>query len=195
MATASRSDSSLVSPPDTISGMAISLAFWLCLLFAAILFALVALSPKFFIYLQLRSQFDMNQRRLVGFEVQADQLQRVIDAIRNDKDFASELTRIEFDAVRPDEEVIPVEVALKLDARAGELLPPTTTMVHVWYEPFVKHLASDSSLRMSLLAAAALLVVVSFSLLQPAGAAQLSTGVRGCNPVWQSLRDRYVRQV
>ena len=112
MSTTVSTASSSTSRPETISGMAISLAFWLCLLLSAVLFAIVALSPKLFIYLQLRSQFDANQSRLVSLERQADQLQRVVHAIGNDKEFASELTRIEFDAVRPDEEVIPVDVVV-----------------------------------------------------------------------------------
>jgi len=193
MSTLLSTNSRQESRPDTISGMAISLAFWLCLLVSAALFAVVALSPKFLVYLHLRSQFDVNQSRLVTLEHQAGQLQRVIDAIRGDKDFASELTRIEFDAVRPDEEVIPVDVALKLDARAFEMPLPNPAEVSMWYEPGVKYLASDGSLRVSLLGTAALLVVVSFTMLQPAGAEQVSSGVRSCNVIWRSLRNRYVR--
>lgn len=180
-------------PAETISGMAISLAFWICLIVSALLFALVALSPKFFVYLRLRNQFDSNQLRLVALERHAGQLQRVIDAIRSDKDFKSELTRIEFDAARPDEEVIPVDVALKLDARAFDARIPFQAAMPMWYEPAVKWLASDSPVRTTLLATAALLVVVSFTLLQPAGAEQVSSGVRGCNLIWRSLRNRYVR--
>jgi hypothetical protein len=157
------------------------------------MFAVVALSPKFLIFLQLRTQFDSNQLRLVALEQQADRLHRVIDAIRGDKDFASELTRIEFDAVRPDEEVIPVELALKLDARAFETPLPNPKTDASLYEPLVRYVASDSKLRVSLLGLAGLLVIVSFTVLQPAGAEQISSGVRGCNPIWRSLRNRYVR--
>ena len=173
--------------------MAISLGFWFCLLISAALFAVVALSPKLLSYLHLRNQYDTNQVHLVALERQAGQLQRVIDAIRGDKDFASELTRIELDAVRPDEEVIPVDVALKLDARPAEspaTIPETTLP---WYEPIVKYLAGDSKFRISLLGAAAALVVISFTMLQPAGAEQVSSGVRGCNSMWRSFCNRYVR--
>ena len=183
------------SQPETVSGMAISLAFWLCLLVAAILFAAVSLAPKYAIYLQLRSQFDANQMRLVANEQQAEQLQRVIDAIRNDKDFAAELTRIEFDAVRPDEEVIPVELALKLDARAVDKPIKSSEAAHVWYEPIVKYLASERPLRTGILATTALLVIVAFSMLQPAGATQVASGVRGCSFVWQTFRNRYTSRV
>jgi hypothetical protein len=195
MASANLQNSTTKSPPETISGMAISLAFWFCLLIAASLFAVVALSPKFLSYLRLRQQYDANQLHLVALERQGAQLQRVIDAIRCDKDFAAELTRIEFDAVRPGEEVIPVDVDLKLDASTS--IEPLSDVVTTspWYEPTVYYLASDAKFRMMLLGAAAVLVVISFSLLQPAGAIQVSTGARNCNSIWRSLRNRYVRRM
>ena len=190
----SRSAQSL--PTETIFGMAVSLAFWICLLFSAMLFAMVGLSPKFQVYTQLRAQFDANQLRLVALEQHGEQLQRVIDAIRTDKDFESELTRIEFDALRPGEEVIPVDVSLRLDAKALDQARSKSSMVpqSVWHEPFVKSLASHGRLRMALLSLAAGLVVVSFTWLQPAGVAQVSAGIHGCTSVWQVLRNRYVRQ-
>jgi cell division protein FtsB len=181
------------SRPETISGMAISLIFWLCLLLACVLFALVSLAPKLQVYLQLRSQFDMKQQRLVALELQAEQLQRVIEAIRTDTDFAAELTRIEFDAVRPDEEVIPVDMALKLDARAVETPLPDMDAIHEWYEPIVTHLASDGGLRVSFLGAATLLVILSFTILQPARAEPISTVIRGRKSFWQNLHKRYAR--
>lgn len=181
------------SRPDTISGMAISLAFWIGLILAALLFALVALSPKFLIYLGLRNQFDNNQMRLLTLERQAGQLQRVIDAIRSDKEFASELTRVEFDAVRPGEEVIPVETALKLDSRSLQSQPPAPVSEPQWYLPVVQRLATDAELRRSLLLVAVLLVVVAFAILQPAGVKRVSSDGRVGNLIWRSLRGRYLR--
>ena len=193
MATAMSSRSLSSSRPETALGMVISLMFWLSLLVACVLFAVVSLAPKFEIYLQLRSQFDANQRRLVELELQAEQLQRVIEAIQTDVDFAAELTRIEFDAVRPDEEVIPVESALKLDARAVEKPLPEVIAEHVWYEPLVLRVASDDRLRFSCLAAATLLVILSFTMLQPARTEPLSSAHRDQASFWQSLRKRYAR--
>lgn len=178
---------------ETVAGLAVSLIFWLCLLAAAALFAAVALSPKFLIYLQLRSQFDTNQVKLVTLEQETQQIQRVITAIREDKEFAAELTRMEFDAARPDEEIIPVESTLKLDPRSKPKTTATLSSIDPWYATAVRSLASDSSLRQTLLISAALLVVMSFAMLQPASAEQLVAGVRGGRGVWRSLRDRYVR--
>ena len=193
-ATASSYRSTSTSPPETFSGMVISLVFWLFLFAAGILFAIVSLSPKLLVYLQLRSQFDVNQRRLVMLEQQAEQLRRVINAIRTDTDFAAELTRIEFDAVLPGEEVIPVDSALKLDARSVETPLPDFPAASEWYEPLVNHLASDHELRMGFLACAMLLVIVSFTLLQPMNHEQIATASHPTNSIWRNLRKRYARQ-
>ena len=195
MSTVSPSYSAHEQLPDTISGLVISLLFWLSIVASAILFGMVSLSPKLLVYLQLRGQFDTNQQKLVALENQADQLQRVIDAMQNDKEFAAELTRIEFDAARPDEEVIPVEFPLKRDARAIETPIPEISVEHVWYEPVVKTLASDSRLRTSLLGAAAMLVVASFTLLQPAGLSPAAKRNHRSKSTWQNLRNRYARRL
>ena len=194
MLTASPSYSAHEPSPDTISGLVISLLFWLCMIVAAVLFGVVSLSPKLLVYLLLRSQFDMNQRKLVTLENQADQLQRVIDAMQHDKEFAAELIRIEFDAARPDEEVIPVDFPLKRDARVVETPLPDVTAEHMWYEPVVRNLASDSKLRISLLGAAAMLVVASFTLLQPDGLSPVPKGTRRSRSTWQNLCNRYSRR-
>jgi hypothetical protein len=194
MSTVSPTYSAREHLPDTISGLVISLLFWLCIIVSAVLFGVVSLSPKLLVYLQLRSQFDMNQRKLVALENQAGQLQRVIEAMQHDKEFAAELIRIEVDAARPDEEVIPVDFPLKRDARAVETPLPEITTEHVWYEPVVSHLASDSKLRTSLLGAAAMLVVASFTLLQPAGLSPAPKGAHQSRSTWKNLRNRYSRR-
>lgn len=182
-------------PTETLMGMVVSLGFWICLLVSATLFGAVALSPKCLSYLRLRHQYDKNQRQLVALEQQAEQLRRVIAAIRNDKYFATELTRIEFDAVRRDEEVLPVDVALKLDARMVSKEPVEIESTAAWYQPIVESLSGDPNLRSGLLAASALLIVISFSLLQPGGAQDVSNETQTGNSIWRSLRNRYVRNV
>jgi cell division protein FtsB len=180
-------------PPETAFGMAISLLFWFCLLLAALFFAAVSLAPKLLDSLQLRSQFDRNQRQLVAMERQTEQLQRVIEAIQTDADFSAELTRIEFDAVLPGEEVIPVEMDLKLDLRSLETpaLPPVQA-VQEWFEPIVLRLASDTRLRNGFLGAAILLVIVSFTACAPAGTEDPSHP-QGHDSLWGQFRKRYAR--
>ena len=179
-------------PPETAFGMALSLLFWFCLLLAALLFAAVSLAPKLLDSLQLRSQFDQNQRQLVAMEHQTEQLHRVIEAIQTDADFSAELTRIEFDAVLPGEEVIPVEMDLKLDLRSLETpsLPPIQ-VVQEWFEPIVLRLASDTRLRNGFLGAAGLLVIVSFTAFAPARTEDPSNP-QGHDSLWGQFRKRYV---
>ena len=195
MNTADSLYSSHSSPPETAFGMAVSLMFWLSLLAACLLFALVSLAPKFLVTLQLRSQFDANQRRLVGLEQQAEQLQRVIDAIKTDTEFSTELTRVEFDALRPDEEVIPVDGPLKLDGRLVETPLEEPARIYEWYEPYVKTLASDHQLRMGLLGSATLLIIMSFTLLQTNNLVPRSSKQQPPESFWSSFVRRYSRQM
>ena len=186
------SSAAIESPPETLSGLVISLAFWSCLLFASCLFGIVALSPKFLTYLQLRNQFDANQQRLVSLEKQAGKLQRVIDAIHTDKEFSAELTRIELDAVRPGEEVLPVDSALELDHRDLADTTSESGPLKRNYEPFVQMVSSDEHLRMTLLAVSALIIVFAFTSLQPS-AVDGSRAPQDQKSLWRSLRNRYIR--
>lgn len=181
--------------PETLAGFAVSLAFWCCLMLSAVLFGAVALSPKVQVYMQLREQFESNQLQLVGLEKQAGRLQKVVDAIRGDKQFASEMTRIELDAVQPDEEVLPVDADLKLDAGTTGAEGQSHELHAVWYAPFIRALVVDQRLRITVLSAAALLVVVSFTVLQPAGSARATPEHQVGATVWYNVRNRYVQRI
>ncbi len=177
--------------PETVSGMAISLLFWFSLMMAAVLFAAVVLSPKLVELARLRDEFNSNQLRLVQIEQQNEQLQRVVNAIRQDKDFAAEMTRVEFDAVLRDEEIIPVDSGLRLSPRDLAIPHSPAAIPRVWYRPLLIPFAEQDSLRMSLLGTAAALVVISFTWFQPATARQLAQPVGACRSVWRILRSRY----
>lgn len=178
-----------------MTGFAVSLGFWCCLLLSAALFSAVALSPKILMYMQLRGQFETNQLELVGLEKQAGRLQRVVDAIRNDKQFAAEMTRIELDAVQPGEEVLPVKPDLKLEAGNTSPEAGSRETQSPWYAPFVQAIVVDHTLRHWVLGAAALLVVVSFTLLQPAGIHRLTPEDRAGITLWKNVKDRYAQRV
>ena len=129
--------------------------------------------------------------RLIAAERQNERLQRVVEAIRHDTDFASEMTRIEFDAVRADEEIIPVAANLKLETHGLEVTRVPPAIPPGWFQPWLEQLARNDSLRSMLLGAAAVLVVLSFTWLQPASTEQLERHLSlGCS-LWQTLRDRY----
>lgn len=178
---------------ETVSGLIVSLLFWCCLLLAASLFASVALAPKLAETLRLRDLYSTNQLKLVAVERQNERLQRVVEAIQTDHDFATEMTRIEFDAVRGDEEILPVAADLKLETRGIERLRTQPVAARAWYRPWLTMLTENDSLRSSLLGAAAVLVVVSFTWFQPASAARIAKQVAFGRSAWQALRNRYVQ--
>ena len=181
------------SAHETVSGLIVSLLFWFSLLMAASLFTGVALAPKLVETLRLRDLYTVNQLKLVSVERQNEQLQRVVEAIQHDKDFATEMTRIEFDAVRSDEEIIPVAADLKLETRGIETPRAQPVVPRGWYRPWLTLLTENDSLRSSLLDAAAVLVVVSFTWLQPASTDRIAKQIRFSRTAWQALRKRYVQ--
>lgn len=178
--------------PETVSGFLLSLLFWLCLLAAAMLFASVTLAPKVLEQARLKNEFDAGQHRLVQIEQQNEQLERVVGAIREDPEFAAEMTRIEFDAVRPDEEIIPVEPSLKLGPQLA-MPRPVVPVPATWYQPYLTPLATDVVLRQRLLIGAALLVIVSFTWFQPVSAKRLHRPVGACLVFWAAVKRRYTR--
>ena len=179
------------SSTETVSGLMVSLLFWCCLLAAASLFAGVALAPKLTETLRLKGLHAANHHRLIAVERQNERLQRVVEAIRHDTDFASEMTRIEFDAVRADEEIIPVASDLKLETHAPEANRVSPVIPRGWSQPWLEQLTRNDSLRSMLLGAAAVLVVLSFTWLQPASAGRLERHISLGRSLWQTLRDRY----
>ena len=179
------------SANETVSGLLVSLLFWFCLLLAASLFASVALAPKLAEALRLRDRHTANQLQLVAVERQNERLQRVVEAIQNDREFAAEMTRIEFDAIRSDEEIIPVAADLKLETRGLETPRAPLVVPLAWHRPWLTLLTENDSLRSTLLGAAAVLVVVSFTWFQPESADRFAKHVRLGRTAWQALRDRY----
>lgn len=176
------------SSTGRVGGLVISLAFWTGLLTAAGLFAAVNLSPRLVTLLKLRDEQYANQTRLVSLEKQARQLERVVEALEHDPAFAAEMARLEFDALRPGEEVIAVDRTLALDARHAATAEPARQETRAWYLPAVELVATRRELRNTLLLTAAVLVIVAFTWLQESTAGQLETGVRVCRSVWGRYR-------
>ena len=188
-----RFDDSKTNPPETVSGFLISLLFWLSLVVSAALFGLVGMSPKLLEQARLRDEHARIQLRLVQIERQNEQLQRVVEAIGQDKDFEAELTRIEFDAIGKDEEVIPVDSRLRMSPRDIEITPSQVQRPQIWYRPLLIPFVENDLLRFRMLAAAAILVLVSFTWFQPSTARRIERPVGVVRSAWGSLCARYVR--
>lgn len=157
---------------EPLSGIAVSVAFWLALLSAVGVFAGVSLSPKLAVYLALEDQHRSQQQELMKLEHQHAELERVIAALKDDPQFAAELTRLEFDAVRPGEEILSVDSSLTFNPNAvarGSL--PSAVTRSPW-RPWVAILAYNQRLRTVLFVTAAGLVLFAFGWLQDNSSAE-----------------------
>jgi cell division protein FtsB len=177
-----------------------SLAFWFSLLVAVLLYASVTLSPKALVYLEFRDSHHANQVQLVELEREVGHLEKTADALQHDPNFAAEMARIHFDAVRPGEERIPVDQKLHLDARVPAAAPASRVDRLTPYLPYLRTLAGDSSIRMSCLAAAATITIVAFTFFQTPSPAERHSEDRPDdsdsqprNRRWRLL-DRYRKQ-
>lgn len=147
-------------------GWVTSLAFWLCLLAAAGLYAGVALSPRLLDFLTLRRDYHENQLQLVAVERQVGHLQKVIDALRHDPAFAREQARADFDVAAGNEQRIPVDGHLTLNIGTGKpdlsVIPPDLP----WYAVLLQLIAHSRGLSNGMLVASGLLTVYAFAFLQ-----------------------------
>lgn len=177
------------TPRAALRSLLVSLLFWLVLLTAGGCYAAVALAPKLVVWRDWDRRHRENQLELVALESRCTQLEQVIAALKHDPQFAAEMVRLEFDALAPGEEVIPVGRALALQPPAQEPVPRS----HVAWEvgdPWLSALASEPTLRRVLLVSAAILVLAAFTFLQDGN----TTGHREPpRSAWTWLRERYRR--
>jgi cell division protein FtsB len=150
-------------------GWLTSLAFWVCLIGAAALYATVTLSPKLLNFLTLNRSYQANQWKLVSLEKQVDHLQKVIDAQRNDPAFVREQARFDFDVASPDEQRIPVDSHLRLNIGTGNADLAVVRPDLPWYSPLFAVVAHSRFVANMLLGIAALLVVYAFTFLNDGG--------------------------
>ena len=144
----------------------IALAFWCALLLSITLYAAVVLSPKLFSFVQLKHQHYENQVRLVTLEWQVADLQKVHHALEHEPEFAAELARIDFDAVRPGADRISVGPELSLDGQRRGARPVLSQQRFAWSVPLLEPLAHDANLRTRMLALAAAGLLIAFTFLQ-----------------------------
>jgi cell division protein FtsB len=152
---------------DTHFSWTISMAFWLALLAAIGMYALVALSPKVLTYIQLRQDYQSKQRRLVSIEHEVEDLGQVVDSLTSDPEFVRKLASVEFGARRPGEERIPLDEHLQLSIRDNDPVFETPADSLPWYGSVVAPFATSQQLRGTMLLAAATILIGAFMFLQP----------------------------
>ena len=163
--------SDTIEQTDSSSSWTISLAFWLALLAAIGVYALVALSPKLLTYIQLRHDYHATQVRLAGLEHEVDDLNQVVESLSRDPDFVRKLASVDFGARRAGEERIPVDEHLQLSIRDNDPVFEMPADSLPWYGSMVYPFAVHQRLRGAMLLASGLILVFAFVFLQPTRAA------------------------
>ena len=154
-----------VSSP-TVQGSAswvVSLLFWLTLLSAAVLFALVALAPKLAEWMKVREQYVQNAGRLVALEGQVEYLERVAAALESDPEFARRLAQASQPERSAHQQMIPVTKDLVFGG--SERQHDIERAPQPLYSGLIIRLASDQAHRRVFLCAAALLIIFGFTFL------------------------------
>ena len=155
--------SSAIDPPRLPLA---SLLFWLCLLIAAALYAVIALSPRLVVWGDLQVESARQQVELVNLERQAQQLARVAAALERDPEFVAELARVELAAAKPGGTQIPLPPALGFDPRAPRAVEAAAEPTTPWYLPAARRAAADGRLRWRMLGAASGILLFAFVFLQ-----------------------------
>ncbi len=139
----------------------VPLAFWMCLLSSAALFASVALAPRLVEWHELHLATLARQQQLVELEQHIQHLEKVVHALEYDPHFQSEVTRREIGG--PVEgELIPIEKSLTVDVSLPAVEGPNVPLVVPWYIPILRTLSVPSDWRRRVLWASAGLCLLAF---------------------------------
>ncbi len=139
----------------------VALAFWMCLLSSAALFASVALAPRLVEWHELHLATLARQQQLVELEQHIQHLEKVVHALEYDPHFQSEVTRREIGG--PAEgELIPIEQSLTVDVTLPAVESPNVPLVVPWYIPILRTLSVPSDWRRRVLWVSAGLCVLAF---------------------------------
>ena len=147
--------------PSPERSILVPLAFWMCLLSSAVLFAAVALAPRLVEWHELHLATLARQQQLVELEQHIQHLEKVVHALEFDPHFQSEVARREIGG--PAEgELIPVDQSLTVDVTLPAVDGPNVPLVVPWYIPILKTLSVPSDWRRRVLWVSAGLCVFAF---------------------------------
>ncbi len=152
------------SEPARSSSWVISLAFWGTLIFAAVLYAAVTLSPKLADFAQARTRFRNNAYRLVDLESEVDYLERVTTALKTDPNFAKQLAFASHQPASHNESLIPVTQQSGSDIGEEDTSPTPSMDVPLWMNG-VTYLAAHPDYRRWMLITSACLTLFAFTFL------------------------------
>jgi cell division protein FtsB len=158
----------------------VSLLFWGQMIVAASLYGVVALAPKLTAFVELENEHLKTQTQLVSLENHIHELEKVVVSLQDDPRTIEELARLDLDASRPDETRIPLDEGVTLQTRLGRSTH-VPEVGRAWYQPLLRAFSENTSLRVTSLAVAAALVVISFTFFHPSQARSFHSG-------WWNLR-------
>ena len=163
--TANTTDSPPLVPERSIL---ISVAFWMCLLSSAALFASVALAPRLVEWHELHLATIERQQQLVELELHIQHMEKVVHALEFDPHFQSEVIRREIGSP-PNGERIPLDKSLTVDMALPKIRVPNVPLVVPWYIPILKTLSVPSDWRRRVLWISAGLCLLAFVALRERG--------------------------
>ena len=163
--TTNTTDSPPLAPERSIL---ISVAFWMCLLSSAALFASVALAPRLVEWHELHLATIERQLQLVELELHIQHLEKVVHALEFDPHFQSEVIRREIGSP-PNGERIPLDKSLTVDLAVPNVEAPNVPLVVPWYIPIFRALSVPSDWRRRVLWISAGLCLLAFVVLRERG--------------------------
>jgi hypothetical protein len=194
----------LQSPAESSTGsLIVSLSFWCSLMAASLMYAAVSLSPRLEEWLTARDQYASNAHRLQVLENEVDYLERVVDAMKKDPEFARRMSeQIQLSPGSVSESAFePTTVAARdgsLPSSVGAPAPeqprlPSSALpgeLRRW----ILDLATNPELRIWLLGTAAGLTLLAFTLLNESGKAIVLAVFGTIASVLHCVTSRYFRR-
>ena len=149
------------SPQPGERSILVSVAFWLCLLSSAALFASVSLAPRLVEWHELQLSTIDRQQQLVELEQHVQHLEKVVHALEHDPHFREEVARREIGGDLGDSS-IPLDKSLTVDMTSPRTSGPNVPLVVPWYIPILKTLSVPSDWRRRVLWISAGLCLIAF---------------------------------
>lgn len=140
------------SSPPSLSSTVISLAFWMTLICASVMYGMLALSNRFQEQLDLQAQAAENEHQADLLQSEIDHLARLLTAYRSDPDFIQRVVEKDFgqdvleSQAHSQRVVLNLEPSLMFDARDFRQ-DTAEAAADPWYQIWVERLATPGDFR------------------------------------------------
>ncbi|MEZ6124543.1 MAG: hypothetical protein R3C49_15395 [Planctomycetaceae bacterium] len=171
---------------------ATSLCFWAVLLVSAGVYAAVALAPKFCVWNQVRLEYQQNARQLVELETEVSYLERVEAALKTDPEFRRQISSLSRPDSQSEAAAVPVGGALSIAPDVPLLTDRPVEHVPAYHAAALT-LATDRSLRITLLCLSAAMTIFAFGVLNEGGTGLVLGTGRLLKAIAQIPLQRYLK--